>query len=609
MLGRRSGQRGMFAADTVDLAHVGDESVYAFFARQHQRLFRDEDFAALYRAGGRPSVPPSLLAIGLLLQRLHGLSDQAFIDATKFDLRFKVALQLEHHDQLCAKSTLQAFRAGLVIHGLDEFVHRRTVEIAKQQGLVDASGVGIDLVLDTTPMFGRGAVKDTINLLADGVAKLLRALSKLAERPVTEIAAELGLYRYVDEAKSIKAWADIDWSDAEARNGVVREIVADADGLLALAGEVHQRLQAGGRDEEASTLQDASALLSQLLAQDIDRGDDTGNDDSEGDADNSDSREGPSIRRGTAADRIVAAHDPEMRHGRKSSSVRFEGHKISIGVDGDSGVILDCEVLPGNETDHANALDATLRVEETHGVAVNNTVGDGAYDSAATRVKFAEADRELVAKQRRDANTGLFPKSAFTIDLEGESITCPAGHTTTKKTPKKDQIGDRVERGWVYSFNESTCATCPLKSQCTRSKHRTIRVHPREALLREARESQRTPAFQDAYGKRSTVEHANARLVQLDVRQARYTGRRKSLLQLLMAAAMANITLLLTHFRQATDTTPTPPDTHPTSAQFFIGVLSIVQTFASHFRAIAVHLLTPTALASRPPTPTFRPRL
>ena len=145
MLGRRSGQRGMFAADTVDLAHVGAESVYAFFARQHQRLFRDEDFAALYRAGGRPSVPPSLLAIGLLLQRLHGLSDQAFIDATKFDLRFKVALQLEHHDQLCAKSTLQAFRAGLVIHGLDEFVHRRTVEIAKQQGLVDASGVGIDL--------------------------------------------------------------------------------------------------------------------------------------------------------------------------------------------------------------------------------------------------------------------------------------------------------------------------------------------------------------------------------------------------------------------------------------------------------------------------------
>jgi hypothetical protein len=426
------------------------------------------------------------------------------------------------------------------------------------------------------------------------VAKLLRALSKLAERPVADVAAELGLYRYVDEAKSIKAWTDIDWSDADARNGVVREIVADADGLLALAGEVHQRLQAGGRDEEAGMLHDASALLSQLLAQDIDRGNDANNDESESDTSDSGGCEGPSIKRGTAADRIVSAHDPEMRHGRKSSSVRFEGHKISIGVDGDSGVILDCEVLPGNETDHANALDATLRVEEDHGVAVNNTVGDGAYDSAATRVEFADADRELVAKQRRDANTGLYPKSAFDIDLEAEAVTCPAGHTTTKKTPTKEKVGDRVEQGWVYSFDESTCATCPLKSQCTRGKRRTIKVHPREALLREARESQRTPAFQDAYGKRSVVEHANARLVQLDARQSRYTGRRKSLLQLLMAAAMANISLILTHRRRTADTTPTPPDTYLTPAQIVTDLLSIVQTFASHIQSIVARFLTHT---------------
>ena len=40
------------------------------------------------------------------------------------------------------------------------------------------------------------------------------------------------------------------------------------------------------------------------------------------------------------------------------------------------------------------------------------------------------------------------------------------------------------------------------------------------------------------------VEHRLARLVQLGVRQARYFGRTKTLLQLLMAAAVANLTLV-----------------------------------------------------------------
>ena len=40
------------------------------------------------------------------------------------------------------------------------------------------------------------------------------------------------------------------------------------------------------------------------------------------------------------------------------------------------------------------------------------------------------------------------------------------------------------------------------------------------------------------------MEHRLARLVQLGLRQARYVGRTKTLFQLLMAAAVANLTLL-----------------------------------------------------------------
>ena len=43
---------------------------------------------------------------------------------------------------------------------------------------------------------------------------------------------------------------------------------------------------------------------------------------------------------------------------------------------------------------------------------------------------------------------------------------------------------------------------------------------------------------------RQTVEHRLARLVQLGIRQARYVGRAKTLFQLAMTAAVANLTLV-----------------------------------------------------------------
>ncbi len=68
MLGRRAAQQNLFSADTQYLDFVGEDSFYGFLAQHGRQLFRDEDFAAIYCENfGRPSVPPSLLAIALLL--------------------------------------------------------------------------------------------------------------------------------------------------------------------------------------------------------------------------------------------------------------------------------------------------------------------------------------------------------------------------------------------------------------------------------------------------------------------------------------------------------------------------------------------------------------
>ena len=63
-------------------------------------------------------------------------------------------------------------------------------------------------------------------------------------------------------------------------------------------------------------------------------------------------------------------------------------------------------------------------------------------------------------------------------------------------------------------------------------------------MLQQARTLQKSDGYAEYRQRRVVVEHRLARLVQLGVRQARYFGRTKTLFQLLMAAAVANLTLV-----------------------------------------------------------------
>src|SRR2546422_2404096 len=117
MLGKRGPQSDLVEADQLYVEHVGRDSFYGFLAGQRRQIFRDEDFAALYCPdNGRPSVPPSLLAIALLLQTYDGVADDEATARAAFDLRWKVALGIGLDERPFAKSTLQLFRAQLIVH-------------------------------------------------------------------------------------------------------------------------------------------------------------------------------------------------------------------------------------------------------------------------------------------------------------------------------------------------------------------------------------------------------------------------------------------------------------------------------------------------------------
>jgi len=527
MLGKRSEQRGFLEADHLYLEHVGRQSFYGFLASQRGQLFRDEEFAKLYCPNnGRDSVPPSLLATALLLQAHDKVSDEEAKLRADFDVRWKVALGIAVEDRPFAKSTLQLFRAQLIIHERVGAVFQRSLQLARETGYL--KGRKMKAALDTTYILGRGAVKDTYNLLADGIVQVAEALARLERTRPKDWAKGHGLESYF--GSSIKAEASIDWDNEKERRALLGRIVADADGVLELARRAQGRcpkesLERKGIVEEAE-------LLGQLLMQDVERKED-----------------GAALSEGVSKDRIPSVHDPEMRHGRKSSSTRFDGHKAAVVVDTDSQLITAVGVLPGNAPDNTGALELVKQSEANSGVNVEETIADCAYGDGATRQAFADADRTLIAKVPAHPQKEHFAKEDFRIELEAGTCTCPAGVVTQAKQRLKSHPDGEGgwQRPWGFVFPATVCGACALRPKCVASKKgkgRTVSLHPQEGLLQQARAFQHSEAFTEYRKRRQASEHRIARLVQLGIRQARYFGRLKTLFQVFLAATVANLTLV-----------------------------------------------------------------
>ena len=163
MLGKRSDQRGLWEADRLYLDYVGKDTFYGLLAALRGQLFSDDDFAEIYCPdNGRDSVPPSLLATALLLQTYDRVSDaearapeptSTSVGRWRWGLRLRIDPLLRVP---FAKSTLQLFRAQLILHDKVREVVESSLRLARQSGYLKKRGMRV--ALDTTCILGRGAV-------------------------------------------------------------------------------------------------------------------------------------------------------------------------------------------------------------------------------------------------------------------------------------------------------------------------------------------------------------------------------------------------------------------------------------------------------------------
>ena len=87
-------------------------------------------------------------------------------------------------DRPFAKSMLQLLRARLILHENAREVFERSLRFARETGYLKSRRMKV--ALDTTYILGRGAVKNTYNLLSDGVVELMRVLSELEGSDLVE---------------------------------------------------------------------------------------------------------------------------------------------------------------------------------------------------------------------------------------------------------------------------------------------------------------------------------------------------------------------------------------------------------------------------------------
>jgi len=510
MLGHRKAQRSLF--DALGLPHrVSSGSFYGRMAAVHDVLFQDDDLREMYCPdNGRPSLPPSMMSGVMLLQFYDDVSDEEAVERLQFDLRWKVALHLPLDYVGFDPSSLSYFRRRLTEHSQERYAFDRLVAVGRATGFIADK---VTLLVDGTPIRGAGAVQDTYTLLRKGIRKLLKAAGYQVpgKRHGLSPQVQALIERYVDRDRK----ADIDWANAEKRAAQLKVLVADAEAALTLVLEESDNPEVRG----------TGWLLTKILGDDV----------------VSDAQGDPQIGQGTAPDRIISMTEPQMRHGRKSKAQRFEGFKVLTATDQESELILDIRDIPASGSEGAQLLPVVERVEAHAGVVVERVIGDGAFGSGKQRETCANHEDQpidLVAPlaQPQDAEVA---KSAFQIDLEAGTATCPRGQTTTGRAgPQEDGLPT-----WQFTFSRTLCEACPLFGRCVRSKvhGRSVCTGPFEAYLQAARARQQTEEFQQLYRLRPAIERKQAELVGHGLRKTRYLGEPKRQLQRLWIGAVVNL--------------------------------------------------------------------
>lgn len=503
-LGRTPEHEDLFKSPRELCAELPPSNIYRVLADQGRKLFPDSAFADLFQDVGRRSIPPSIVATVMVLQRIEGLSDREAVERFAYDVRWKYASGVSLEFPAFQHTVLVDMRARLRGSDKPNRIFETVLDVAKKAGLV-----GRKRVLDSTALYDAVATQDTVTMIRSAIRGLLRVCDpQLCE----EIRASL---RRDDDYLTAGKPA-CEWDDEEAREKLVDALATDGFNALTVLD---------GRSLEAK-VSEAATLLTTVLGQDLEVDDDGLF----------------RIARKVAKDRVISTVDPEARHGHKTEARGFDGYKAHIAIDPDSEIITATEATPGNVADGVAAevllADVLENAESASSTDEKKEVyGDASYGTAPIIEKLEGAGIEADVKvQAPPARGEFFSQEAFEIDTKAATVRCPNGVLV--------QLRKRQDDGAAALFG-ANCRDCPLRAKCTDSKSgRVVNVHPKHDLLHRHRQRQKNPAWKKQYrATRPKIERKLGHLMRRKHggRRSRVRGRERVRHDLALLAAATNL--------------------------------------------------------------------
>jgi transposase len=446
---------------------------------------------------GRPATEPLLLLKLEFLQYQYNLSDQRVLKETRCNMAFRYFLDLSLKSPLPHHTLFTKFRNRLGVEKHQQ-LFEDVVAQARAHGLVKDRL----RLKDATHVIANIAIPSAVRLVAQTRQQLLLALRPYQPE---RVAAEEARAAIIHTATADLSGEERLLQRVTQLRSIVTQVEEDiATGLLAPSTEpAWQELQAA--------LQTAHKVLAD--------------------------REDPKSH-----DRLVSLQDPDARWGYHH--MHYVGYLLDVSEDADSGIITALNVLPANGDEARDATTLIEQEEQAHGNHVEALSIDGIGCRGELLREWTGPqglNLEVIVPPRPEpAPTGHFGVEQFTLATDGQTMTCPAGHTSNQR------FRNRHDSGWVFRFTRGVCAACPLLGQCVaklgRKIGRQVSTNDYEAEYQAVRAKAQTPAYREIRRQHRSIERKLGELVRWHaLRRARYRGTPRLLIQSLLTALVVNI--------------------------------------------------------------------
>lgn len=503
-------------------------NVYLWMRDEMGELYQDSLFADMYSDVGQPALPPSKLAVVMVMQFMEGLSDRQAADAVRARIDWKYALGLELDDPGFDYSILSEFRQRLARSQEKQALLNELLNAMMKRGWIKVRG---KQRTDSTHVLAAVRSLNRLELVGETMRRALNELAEADPAWLQGIAKPEWYPRYAQRMDTMRLP-----KKTEEREKLALEIGDDGFFLM------NALLEATDKQELWKLA--GVEILRQVWVQQywIEYSDD--HDDHFNVHLRADDNQPPGQKR------IHSPYDVEARYSTRRAT-EWMGYKVILTETCDDSLphlITNVETTSATEQDVTLTAQVHRSLEAKQLLPAEHLMDSGFIDAELLVQAQDDLGITICGPVKKDVRwqahqEGGFVLSDFQINWENRTVICPQGKVSTAWSEQSNAYYPLVNQ---IKFKSSDCNPCPVRYRCTRSKRgsRYLCILPQRhhEALQQARKEQKTAEFWKKYVKRSGIEGTISQGVRaFDLRCSRYIGLAKTNLQMVLTALAIDI--------------------------------------------------------------------